>query len=265
MGMFAKCSMRTVLFSTLSVCLAVLAACTPAGPKSGDESIPVATQPGTTGQGEEIIVSGLVKLDGPRPERKPLDTGADKDCKAMHAEEPLLSDTEIVNEDGGVQFAFVYVKNPPKGDYPVPSEPAVMDQQGCRYVPHVLAMRAGQQLDTKNSDAVTHNVRSYTDRNLNRPWNFGQQGVGVRSRKIEKPEMAIKLKCDYHPWMTGWIHVMDHPFYCVTDANGRFDIKGLPAGEYTLVAWHEVYGEIEQPLKVEKSVADVSFRFTHKK
>ncbi len=189
-------------------------------------------------------IAGKVTFEGTPPVRTVLDTEGDLKCAAMHASEPLLSDREVVSADGGVQWAFVYVKNPPAGDFPVPDEETKLDQHGCRYAPHVLGVRTGQKLSIHNSDALLHNVRAIAREQ--KPINYGQPaGSAPRVKVWEKAEMEIRMKCDVHPWMTAFLFVMDHPFFAVTDENGQFTIGGLPAGDYTLALWHEAYGEQE--------------------
>jgi hypothetical protein len=206
-------------------------------------------------------VHGRVVFDGPQPERFEIETErSDPKCALLHGGEPVLSELRVVSEDGGVQYVFVYVKNPPEGDYPVPAEPAVLDQVGCMYEPHILGMRAGQTLNVKNSDDTTHNIRSFPK--TNKPFNISQPGPGVREREFPLPETEIKIKCDFHPWMTAYVFSMDHPFYTVTDENGNFTIEGLPDGEYTIVAWHEVWGEQETPITVTDGKAEANFTYT---
>lgn len=215
-------------------------------------------------------ITGRVTYDGEQPKRRPLDTEADPVCAAMHTDEPLRSDATVVSEDGGVLWAFAYIKNPPKQDYPIPSEPAKLDQVGCRYTPHVLGMRAGQDLDIHNSDDTTHNVRTFPTRGfdgkyVNKTINFGQPGPGTRTQVFQNPEKSIKVKCDIHPWMQAYIFAMDHPYFSTTDANGNFriPIQGLSAGEYELVVWHEEWGEQTQSVNVgEDGTATADFTYT---
>lgn len=206
-------------------------------------------------------VHGRVVFDGPRPERPVIETDrSDPKCSILHGGEPVLSELRVVGEDGGVQYAFVYVKNAPAGDYPAPTEPAVLDQKGCMYSPHILGMRAGQTLNVQNSDETTHNIRSFSKEN--KPFNISQPAPGVREREFPEPEMAVKIKCDFHPWMTAYVFAMDHPFFAVTDETGHFSISGLPDGEYTLVTWHEVWGEQESSLTVANGSAEAAFTYT---
>lgn len=215
---------------------------TPAPDVSAEPAV-VASATGSSG------LSGKVLFEGTPPERAVLETEGDPKCAAMHASEPLLSDREVVSADGGVQWAFVYVKNPPAGDYPVPEEEAVLDQLGCRYTPHVFGVRTGQKVSIRNSDALLHNVRAIA--RANKPVNYGQPaGSPPRIKVFDKAEMEVRLKCDVHPWMTAFAFVMDHPFFAVTDQNGQFTIANLPSGNYTLGLWHEAYGEQEMSVSV---------------
>ena len=216
---------------------------------------------------ESTSASGLhgrVLFDGPTPKRFELDIETDLVCHESHGD-GLLSETEVVSADGGVRWAFVYVKNPPEGEIPVPEEHVVLDQIGCKYVPHVLGMRAGQVLDIKSSDETTHNVRSFPSRSGgNKAFNISLTGPGIRERKksFSKAEPHVKVKCDIHPWMTGYVFSMAHPFFAVTDENGHFSIDGLPAGEYTLVSWHETYGEQETTVMIEEgAVSETTFTY----
>jgi plastocyanin len=204
-------------------------------------------------------ITGKVVYEGTPPERAVLETQGDPKCFAMHKDAPLLSDREVVSADGGVQWAFVYVKNAPAGDYPVPGDEVVLDQVGCRYTPHVLGVRVGQTLALHNSDALLHNVRAIAREN--KPINYGQPaGSAPRKKVFDKAEMEIRIKCDVHPWMTAFTFAMDHPFFAVTDENGAFTIPNLPAGDYTLVCWHESYGEQEMIVSVKGGApTDVSF------
>jgi hypothetical protein len=205
-------------------------------------------------------VLGRVTFDGPQPERPEISTTADAKCAILHGGEPLISELRVVSADGGVEHSFVYVKNPPEGEYPVPTEPALLDQVGCMYVPHIVGMRAGQPLNVKNSDETTHNIRSYSK--ANKPFNISQPVPGVRERQFPNPEASVKIKCDFHPWMTAYVFAMEHPYFAVTDADGNFEISDLPDGEYTLVAWHETWGEQEATLTVADGSGEASFTFT---
>lgn len=207
-------------------------------------------------------VTGKVVFTGPRPERKELETEGDPKCYQMHLDDPLLSDREVVGPNGGVQYSFVYIKNPPDQDYPVPDTPAELDQIGCRYVPHVLGVQVGQQLEYRSSDPTLHNVRAIAREND--PYNLSLPvDFPPRVKVFDKPEMAIRIKCDVHPWMTAFVFAMPHPYFATTNEKGEFAITGLPAGTYTVVAWHEAYGEKEAQVTVKDgAMSQANFSYT---
>lgn len=238
----------------------------PKGAVEGDEATALAGLVEEAGS----AISGRVTYEGEQPKRRPLDTEADPACAAMHSDEPLRSDATVVSEDGGVLWAFAYIQNPPKKDYEIPSEPAKLDQVGCRYTPHVQGMRAGQELEIHNSDDTTHNVRTFPTRGfdgkyINKTINFGQPGPGTRTQVFENPEKAIKVKCDIHPWMQAYIFAMDHPYFDTTDENGNYAIPtaDLPPGDYEVVVWHEEWDEQTQTVTVgEDGTATVDFTYS---
>ena len=137
-------------------------------------------------------------------------------------------------------------------------EAPLLDQVGCRYTPHVLGIVAGQTLTVRNSDSTLHNVKMSSEENdlLNQ----GQPVRGMQSQILfEEPEMGVTFKCDVHPWMGAWLNVMEHPFFAVSDVQGRFEIMGIPPGTYTLEAWHE--SKQIAPVQFEVEVkADTSHR-----
>lgn len=209
-----------------------------------------------------VSVTGLVKFEGKPPARRPIDTRTDKYCKDMYAKNPLLTDSAEINENGEFAHIFVWIDNPPEKDYPVPSEPVLLDQFGCRYTVPVFGMRVGQTLLVKNSDETTHNVRGFVRHG--RVFNFGQPpGLKPRTRVFEVAELPLKIKCDVHGWMLSFCFVMDHPFFGVSGMDGRFEIENVPPGTYTLKAWHEKLGELEQEITVGDSntaAADIVYR-----
>lgn len=213
-------------------------------------------------------VEGKVSLEGEAPEPQPVEMVEanlmgvrQSECAALH-EGQVMNNTVEVGEDGGLKNVFVYVKSglAEDAEWPMPEEAAVLDQHGCVFVPHVLGVRAGQTVEIKNSDPLVHNVRSFAEKN--RPFNLGTTANTSREKEFRRPEKEIKIKCDIHKWMTSWIFSMEHPFFATTDENGAFKIEGLPAGEYTLEAWHEVYGTQKQDVTVgEDGVATADFTF----
>jgi hypothetical protein len=124
---------------------------------------------------------------------------------------------------------------------------AVLDQKGCKFVPHVMAMAPGE-IEIKNSDDILHNIHTYST--ANPPINKAQPKFKkVMTEKFEKPEV-IKVTCDVHSWMLGWIAVMPHPYFGITDANGVAKIENVPAGKQTIEVWHETLGKVTKDVDV---------------
>jgi hypothetical protein len=204
-------------------------AASPAAPSSSEPIPPIAG-----------AIAGRVRFEGEPPARKPLDVIANQPGCSGHASAPL-SERAIVN-DGRLVNAFVYVKRGFEGASipPAPSEPAVLDQRGCIYTPHVLGVQVGQRLVVRNSDGTTHNVNRRAKKNDSA--NLTQAaGAPEIAWQPEKDELGVSFSCDLHPWMRSYVCVSEHPWFAVSDARGEFAIRGLPPGEYTLEAWHELY------------------------
>ena len=186
-------------------------------------------------------LKGHVKYDGKAPKKKKLRMDADPVCGSSHSS-PVLSENFKMASDGSMAEALVYLKNV-KYSGGVPSEPAVLDQKGCIYMPHVFGMVAGQELLIKNSDATLHNIHSMPK--VNKEFNFAMPKV-VKEKKAtfskSEPD-PFYIKCDVHPWMKTWVLVSDHPYFAVTDAKGNFSIDGIPAGTYEVVCWQEKFGK----------------------
>lgn len=182
---------------------------------------------------------------------------ADPGCPAQ----PQAADTVLV-KSGKLANVFVYVREGlPQGHFAVPAEPAVLDQKGCRYVPHVLGVMATQPLKILNTDTADHNIHDLPRNNPE--WNESQSPTDPPLTKtFPHPETMIAIQCNQHPWMRAYVNVMSHPYFAVSAADGSFTIKNLPPGEYTLVAVHEKLGEQTMTVKVgpkETDKADFSF------
>jgi hypothetical protein len=164
-------------------------------------------------------------------------------------------------KDGGLADVLVYVKSGISGTYPPPTEPAVLDQKGCDYTPHMLAMRAGQPLKIRNSDDTLHNIHPRPT--VNTEFNIGQPRQGMESTKqFDKPEVMIPVGCDVHPWMRAYISVLAHPFYSISKEDGTFEITGLPAGEYEIEAYHGKLKAQTQKISVKDGeAAKLNFTF----
>jgi hypothetical protein len=204
---------------------------------------------------------GVVRFEGQAPQR--FELGASSRAECRHAGVVHLSETVIVT-DGKLQNAYVYVKRGLEGwEIPAASTaPVVLDQLGCLYTPHVLALQARTPLRVRNSDPTSHNVHLKAPRNaLMQNKNMGK-GQADLELVFERPEHLIEFACDIHPWMGAWVFVEEHPFFAVSDAAGEFEIGGLPPGEYTLEAVHEELGKARADVRVETGAsAEVVLRY----
>jgi plastocyanin len=207
-------------------------------------------------------IQGRVVLEGKAPKDRKISLEGDKYCGAARPE-GLLSESYKVNAKGEIQNVFVYVKKGlENAKFEAPKEPVLLDQSGCRYDPHVFGIQVGQELKIRNSDETLHNVHALSQ--VNPEFNFGQGKKGDESvRTFAAPEVMVKIKCDVHGWMSSFAGVLPHPHFKVTGEDGTFELKGLPAGAYTLEAWHEKFGTQVQDVKVDPA-APVQVTFTFK-
>lgn len=193
---------------------------------------------------------GLVRLEGtvPRPLAAPQRHGPD--CGHQHA--PVRDESILAGPGGTLANVVVCVSAglAPDRTYDAPGHPAVLDQKDCTYVPRVLAVQVGQSLVARNSDPFLHNV--HTNPRVNRPVNVAQprtDPVGIRLKPLAAPE-TFKVTCDLHPWMVAWVAGFDHPYNAVTATDGAFKMPPLEPGTYTVRAWHERLGAVEQEIKI---------------
>jgi len=204
----------------------------------------------------ESTITGRIKYEGTAPTPRVVRMTSDPLC--MPEGGSVRSDVLLVGADNGLQNVFLYVKDG-LGDrtFQAPTTPVVLDQVGCRYTPHVFGVQVGQPVDIVNSDPTVHNVHAIPKANTE--FNFGQTAKGQRNlRTFDKPEVMVPFRCDVHGWMNSYAGVVAHPFYAVSNADGTFEIKGLPAGTYTIEAWHERLGTQTQTVTVDGTAAATS-------
>ena len=157
----------------------------------------------------------------------------------------------FVSDNGGLDNVFVYVKDGLGSYYfDTPSTPVKLDQHGCRYRPHVFGVQVGQPLEFVNSDATLHNVHAVPATEPGVQFSQPIQTHEETASSFTKPEVMVPFKCDVHGWMTAYVGVLDHPYFAVTKAGGGFELKNLPAGTYTIEAWHEKLGTQTQTVTV---------------
>ena len=197
-------------------------------------------------------VRGIVAIGGARPPERPIGPlAADATCGKL-ASGPVL--TRIWAGSGqGLANVFVYIKKGLEGkSFPVPAEKPVIDQKGCIYEPMMTGAMTRQMVEIRNSDPVLHNVLLNKSNSGNPVFNLSQApGSKAIEKAFDNPEIGIKLVCSVHPWMAGYLSVVPHPYFAITDANGVFELpSGLPAGKYTLAAYHVRGGEVTTEITV---------------
>jgi plastocyanin len=205
-------------------------------------------------------VSGRVLFKGTIPSTTPITPGTDRVCTD---ENPGgIASEDYVIAEGGLENVLVYVKDEMKGyAFDIPAEAVKLDQRGCRFVPHVLGVRAGQPLTITNSDDAPHNVHALPAANA--AFNKSQALKNMADTKVfDTPEVMIPFKCDIHPWMQAYVGVIQHPYFMVTHDGGRFELKDLPPGTYTIQAWHEKLGTNAQQVTIgPKESKELTFTF----
>jgi plastocyanin len=251
--------------STLGVALAAsVAAC---GGGGGSQSTPAETAaPAATGAKVDPAtagdVKGVVTLDGVAPKNEAIKMNADPVCVKANAT-PQFQETYTVGSDGkSLANVFVYVKDG-LGNYvyDAPTETAKIDQQSCRYHPHVFGVRVNQPIEIVNSDPTLHNIHALPK--ANQEFNTGQPIQGMKTtHTFTAKEVMVPFKCDVHGWMNAYVGVLDHPYFATTDKDGKFELKGLPPGTYTIEAWHEKLGAMTQSVTLgPKDSKEANFTF----
>jgi len=222
----------------------------PPAEQSSESAAPAATpaaapvDPATAG-----TITGKVAFTGQTPNRIRIRMDAVPACTQANPE-PVFVQEVVVNSNNTLANVFVYVKEG-LGDrsFAAPAGDVLIDQQGCMYHPHVMGLVVGQKLRIKNSDSTNHNIHPLPKEN--REWNQSQPpGSADMIQEFARPEIMIPVKCNVHPWMISYIGVQRHPFFAVSGADGSFEIKGLPPGNYVIEAWHEKFGTFQQNVTV---------------
>jgi plastocyanin len=249
---------QTKVWLVISIALSLLAlgnACSKSGPETNNSG----ATPSTTGAagkwtGATGTIAGVVSFNGTPPAPKKIDTAADPVCGQKS---PNLMTDDTVVKDGKLANVFVYIKEGSVeggkkiADYSwdTPTTAVKLDQNGCHYVPHVLGVMVNQKIEITNSDATQHNIH-WTPK-LNPEWNQSQpNGAPPIEKTFTRSEVLVPVKCNQHPWMRSYIGVMKSPLFAVSSDTGAYEIKGVPPGKYTVVAWREGTTPEEKPMEV---------------
>ncbi len=237
--------------------LIIIAACGGSGKDSPPEQSFFRPDPATSG-----TIGGKVTFAGKKPAPKPIDMDQDPQCAKLHGQK-VFDDPVSVSADGSLANAFVWIKSGLEGrKFEPPSEPVIIDQRGCWFGPRVMGVQVGQVFKVLNSDPVTHNIHPLAE--TNREWNQSQApGAEPLTRKFATTEVMIRIKCNIHNWMRAWVGVVDHPYFAVTGADGQFQLKDVPPGNYTIEVWHETLGRQEKQITLDPSGRiDAVFEFS---
>lgn len=257
--------MRTDLLrnSTALVAAVLIAACGGGGGDAGGEA---GGETGGEGQAAAQIdpatvgtISGVVNFSGTAPPASPIDMSDEPTCAEAYPDGPMTQ--TVVVQNGRLANVFVRLTEGVSGA-PAPSGNVTLDQENCRYHPHVLGVGTNQPLVISNSDDLLHNINASPTEN--RGFNISQPRAGIEStQRFSTPEVMIPVRCDVHGWMNAYIGVVEHPYFATSGADGTFTISNVPAGDYTMEAWHEEYGTMTANVTVTaQGTAEVAFDYS---
>ncbi len=209
-------------------------------------------------------ITGVVHFDGKAPARIPIDMSADPACTLSPS--PNLTE-QIVVDHGKLANVYLYIKaGAPPSSAPAGASPVVLDQKSCRYVPHVIAVQQGGEVQYRNSDPSTHNIHTMPTQAGNKSLDISESPMGAaQTERLSSVEIMIPVRCNNHPWMNAFINVAPNPYFAVCNNDGSFTIHGVPPGHYTLAAVQEKLGEVDIPVTVTaKSTTTANLTFASK-
>jgi plastocyanin len=211
-------------------------------------------------------VKGVVKFGGKPPKRRGIDVGSEAYCVQAHKDEPLRTESVVVGADGGLANVYIHVTSGLEGwKFPEGTGEVELDQRGCQYVPHLLVAQVGETLKIKNNDPIMHNVHGVNAKTDKDEFNWAQTKAGLEDTKDLKKAGFIRINCDVHGWMHASLWIQKDPFFAVTGEDGAFALPKLPAGTYTIEAWHEELGTQTQSVTVGDGEAkEITFSFSAK-
>ena len=199
-------------------------------------------------------ISGTVTVSGTVSPPGTVDMGQKPECVATHGGQPVFKDNLIVGPKQELKDCFVYIKKGlEKYKFNPPATPAVIDQKGCMYSPHVFGIQVNQDLEIRNSDPFQHNINVKENNPFNEAMVKGQPPV-TRPKWFKKEGVPTAFQCDVHAWMHAYACVLKHPYWAVTPIDGKFSITGLPPGKYTVSVWHEVLPSLKPPAQADVEI-----------
>jgi plastocyanin len=206
-------------------------------------------------------ITGVINLKGTAPAEKELSPiKDDPTCSASYPGALPKTKFYVVGAGGELADVIVSLKGISGKSTGASAAPLVLDQKGCLYYPQILAVQTGQKIIVKNSDTCVHNVHTVPKENA--PQNMVQRPGGADLNfTFDKPEPFLKFQCDVHPWMFAWVSVFDHPYFAISSADGKFTIKDVPPGKYTLEAAHRKLGVQTAEIEVKDTGAAQNFTF----
>ena len=209
-------------------------------------------------------ITGTITFKGTPPAEKEITPiKDDPNCAALYPGALPTTKFYVVGPDGGLADVVVHLKGVPAQSTGASAAPAELDQKGALYVPQIVAIQTGQKLIVKNSDPFIHNV--HTKPTDNPESNQVQMAGGPDlTYTFDKPEMFIKFQCDVHPWMFAWVSVFDNPYFAVSGKDGKFTIKNVPPGKYTIEAIHRKLGTQTAEIEVKADGSVQNFTFEKK-
>jgi plastocyanin len=210
-------------------------------------------------------ITGVITLTGTPPAEKEITPLMENpDCAKMHTTRPTTH-FYVVGPNHELADVVVSLKGITGKSTGASQPPVVLDQKGCLYTPQILAIQTGQKLIVKNSDPCIHNVHATPTVPGNPESNQVQMAGGADlTFTFPQPEMFLRFKCDVHPWMFAWVSVFDSPYFCVSGPDGKFVIKNVPPGKYTVEAAHRKLGTQTQDVEVKDGDVTASFTFAVK-
>lgn len=256
-------SLKGLMAPVLALAIVAAACGSEPGAPAGGTAAPAAAPAPAVDPATAATITGTITLEGDAPKPELIKMNADPVC--MREGKGQTTEFIVAGEGGSLQNVFVYVKDGlGNRTFQAPQQVVVLDQRGCHYRPHVFGVMVGQSLEIINSDPTLHNVHAMPK--ANQEFNTGQPIQGMKfNHTFTAREVMVPFKCDVHGWMNAYAGVLDHPFFATTDASGRFELKGLPPGDYTIEAWHEKLGPQEQKITVgaqESKEANFTFKMT---